>query len=86
MNNHKNTFVKYDALVAGSSSQTEQLVSDMEDWTTKAVSIDFHQRSMSELEGNMRMHMRLLENKINSQEESIRRMLENQSAMELEQR
>ena len=58
----------------------------MEDWTTKAVSIDFHHRSMSELEGNMRMLIRLLENKITSQEESIRNMLEQQSALEQEQR
>jgi hypothetical protein len=57
----------------------------MEDLNTKAVTIDFHHRSMSEVEGNMRMLIRLLENKITSQEESIRRMLEHQSALEQEQ-
>jgi hypothetical protein len=50
----------------------------MEDWTTKAVSIDFHHRSLSELEGNMRTLIRLLENKVTSQEEALRRMNEQQ--------
>jgi hypothetical protein len=52
--------------VAGASSKTEQLTADMEDWTTKAVSIDFHHRSLAELEGNMRTLIRLLENKLTS--------------------
>jgi hypothetical protein len=64
--------------VAGAASKTEQLTVDMEDWTTKAVSIDFHHRSLSELEGNMRTLVRLLDNKVTSQEEALRRMNEQQ--------
>ncbi len=52
--------------MAGAASKTEQLVVDMEDWSTKAVSIDFHHRSLAELEGNMRTLVRLLENKVTS--------------------
>lgn len=58
----------------------------MEDWTTKAVSIDFHHRSLSELEGNMRTLIRLLENKVTSQEEALRRMNEQQDQLEQEQK
>ena len=72
--------------MTGSSTRTEQIAQDMEDWTTKAVSIEFHHRSMSELEGTMRMLIRLLENKLTSQEESIRRMVDHQSSLEQEQR
>ena len=58
----------------------------MEDWTTKAVSIDFHHRSLAELEGNMRTLIRLLENKVTSQEEVLRRMNEQQGQLEQEQK
>lgn len=50
LKNHQTTFVKYDSLVSTAASHTEQLVVDMQDWTSKAVSIEFHHRSLAELE------------------------------------
>lgn len=58
----------------------------MQDWTSKAVSIEFHHRSLAELEGNLRTLIHLLENKVTSQDEAVRRMSEQQEALELEQK
>lgn len=58
----------------------------MEDWTTKAVSIEFHHSSLAELEGNMRTLIRLLENKVNSQEEILNKMNQQQAQYEQEQK
>ncbi len=82
LKNHQTTFVKYDSLVSTAASHTEQLVVDMQDWTSKAVSIDFHHRSLAELEGNLRTLIHLLENKVTSQDEAMRRMSEQQEALE----
>jgi hypothetical protein len=48
----------------------------MQDWTSKAVSIEFHHRSLAELEGNLRTLIHLLDNKVTSQDEAVRRMSE----------
>ncbi len=76
LTNHQTTFVKYDSLVSTAASHTEQLVVDMQDWTSKAVSIEFHHRSLAELEGNFRTLIHLLENKVTSQDEAMSRMSE----------
>lgn len=86
LENHSTTFVKYDSLVSTAASHTEQLVADMQDWTSKAVSIEFHKSSLAELEGNLRTLIHLLENKVTSQDEAMRRMSEQYEALEIEQK
>ena len=52
------------------------MASDLEAMLKRTVSVDIHRRDLSELEGNMRTLIKQLENKLLSQEESVKKMEE----------
>ena len=72
--NHASQFLKYDAVINGQASRTDELYTDFVEIRGKAVAIDKHEGDLALMDKNLRDLIMMVENQVVNHEQMMRNL------------